>query len=113
MIVVLMVVFTVVYTWVPNKKLKLIHQIPGAVFSTIGWIVFSFFFSLYIKHFGGTSIYGSFSTIIFMMIWLYCCIYLFLIGANLNRYFYPVICILFPGRKGKQRQDDRKECENV
>ena len=87
----LTLVFTLVYTYVPNKKLKLRYQIPGAVFSAIGWNVFSFFFSIYVESFNGMSLYGSLSTIVIMMFWLYCCLYIFLIGANLNRYFKPVI----------------------
>lgn len=87
----LTIVFTITYTYVPNKKMKMRHQIPGAVFAAIGWSVFSFVFSIYIEGFHGMSIYGSLSTIIIMMFWLYCCIYILLIGANLNRYFKPLI----------------------
>lgn len=97
----LIIAFTLAYTYVPNIKLKLSQQIPGAIFSAIGWNLFSYLFSIYVKHFGGSSIYGSFSTVIFLMIWLYCCIYIFLIGANMNRYFYPLICIFFPEKKNK------------
>ena len=89
-------VFTITYTYVPNKKLKMSYQIPGAVFSAIGWNVFSFFFSIYIDNFNGMSLYGSLSTIVMMMFWLYFCLYIFLIGANLNRYFKPIIKIFMP-----------------
>ena len=88
-------VFTITYTYVPNKKLKMSYQIPGAVFSAIGWNVFSFFFSIYVDNFNGMSLYGRLSTIIIMMFWLYICLYIFLIGANLNRYFKPIIRVLF------------------
>ena len=71
-------VFTITYTYVPNKKLKMSYQIPGAVFSAIGWNVFSFFFSIYVDNFNGMSLYGSLSTIIIMMFWLYFCLYIFL-----------------------------------
>lgn len=87
-------VFVITYTYVPNKKMKMRHQIPGAVFAAIGWSVFSFIFSIYVEHFHGMSVYGSLSTIIIMMFWLYCCLYILLIGANLNRYFRPLIHLL-------------------
>ncbi len=87
----LTMVFTITYTYVPNKKLKIRYQIPGAAFAAIGWNLFSFFFSIYVENFNGMSIYGSLNTIIIMMFWLYCCLYIFLIGANLNRYFKPII----------------------
>ena len=84
-------VFTLTYTYVPNKKLKMRYQIPGALFAAIGWNIFSFFFSIYVEGFHGMSVYGSLSTIIIMMFWLYFCLYILLIGANLNRYFRPII----------------------
>lgn len=89
--VLLTIVFTITYTYVPNKKLKLRYQIPGAIFSAVGWNLFSFFFAIYVENFNGMSIYGSLSTIVIMMFWLYCCLYILLIGANLNRYFKPII----------------------
>lgn len=87
----LTVVFAVTYTFVPNKKLKMRFQIPGAVFTAVGWSLFSFVFSVYVDKFRGMSTYGSLSTVIIMMFWLYCCLYILLIGANLNRYFGPLI----------------------
>ena len=93
----LIVVFVVTYTYVPNKKMKMRHQIPGAVFTALGWSAFSFAFSIYVEHFHGMSAYGSLSTIIIMMFWLYCCIYILLIGANLNRYFRPLIRLMVRG----------------
>ena len=90
----LTVVFTITYTYVPNKKMKMRHQVPGAVFSAVGWSAFSYIFSIYVDFFHGMSVYGSLSTIIIMMFWLYCCLYILLIGANLNRYFRPLIHLL-------------------
>lgn len=90
----LAVIFTIIYTFIPNKKLKLRYQMPGAVFASIAWSVFSYGFSIYVDDFNGMSAYGSLSTIFLIMIWLYFCIYLLLIGANLNRYFKPVIKVL-------------------
>lgn len=95
----LTIVFTITYTYVPNKKLKMRYQIPGAIFSAVGWNLFSFFFAIYVDNFNGMSIYGSLSTIVIMMFWLYCCIYIFLIGANLNRYFKPIIKVFLHENK--------------
>ena len=92
--VLLTAVFAVTYTYVPNKKLKMRFQIPGAAFTAVGWSLFSFIFSIYVEKFRGMSTYGSLSTIIIMMFWLYCCLYILLIGANLNRYFGPLIHLI-------------------
>lgn len=93
--VMLSAVFALTYTYVPNKKLKMRYQIPGAIFTAVGWNLFSFFFSIYVENFNGMSLYGSLSTIVIMMFWLYCCIYILLMGANLNRYFSPIIKVFF------------------
>lgn len=88
----LTLVFMFIYTLVPNKKMKMRFQIPGAVFTAIGWSLVSWGFSIYFNYFAGrASLYGSLTTIIVTMIWLYVIIYIMLIGANLNRYFKSVI----------------------
>lgn len=92
---ILTIIFSLIYTVVPNKKIKLKYQIPGAVFAAIGWQLYSWLFSLYLTHFNAMSTYGSLSTIIIVQIWLYFSMYLLLIGANLNRYFKPVIKVFY------------------
>ena len=50
-----------------------------------GWIAVSYFFSIYINIFTNFSIiYGSLTTIILIMMWLYAVIYIILIGAEIN-----------------------------
>ena len=84
-IVLLMFVFAVIYEFLPNKKMKFKSQIPGAVFSAISWSLFSFGFSLYIDYFGNlTNMYGSLTTLIVVMLWLYMCMYIMLSGAEIN-----------------------------
>lgn len=92
---ILTVLFTLIYTFIPNMKLKLMYQIPGAMVSAVGWQLYSWGFSLYLQYVGGLSTYGSLSVIIVVMFWLYFSMFLLLIGANLNKYFYPVIKVLF------------------
>lgn len=92
---ILTILFTMVYTYVPNKKLRFKAQIPGAAFSAVIWSLFSWGFSRYVEYSNGFSTYGSLSVIIIMMLWLYFCFYIILIGAQINRYFgpaYKMIC---------------------
>lgn len=95
---VLIILFSAVYAYVPNKKLRFREQIPGAVFVSVVWSVFSWGFSLYVGRPGAYGIYGSLSIIVIIMFWLYFCMYFIMIGAYLNRYFRPVNRVLF-GRK--------------
>lgn len=88
LLLILTVCFTCLYTYIPDKKQQFLKQIPGAVFSTIGWIGFSFAFSIYFNHFSNFSVmYGSLTAIVLVMLWLYFCICILFLGAELN-YFY-------------------------
>ncbi len=82
--VVATLLFALIYTFVPSVKLKFKDQLPGAVFTSIVWYVFSWFFSVYVKFSNSYSLYGSLATPVIMMFWLYFCIYIFLIGAFIN-----------------------------
>ena len=92
-------IFAVMYTYIPNCKLKFSHQIPGAVFSATTWNIFSWGFSMYIQQFNGFDMYGSLTTIVIVMLWLYFCFYVFLIGAHINRFLTPFRRILEKERR--------------
>jgi len=78
-------VFMFLYSYLPNRKTKMTHQIPGALFSALGWYIFSLGFSVYIYISPGlNNMYGSLTTIILVMLWLYFCMYIILIGAEIN-----------------------------
>ncbi len=78
-------IFLVFYKVLPNKRCKLKQQLPGAVFSALGWMCCSFFFSVYISYSVNLSyMYGSLAGIIVAMLWLYFCMYIFFVGAEIN-----------------------------
>ncbi len=83
----LMFAFTLLYRFIPNRKASLESQIPGALVCTISWQVLSVGFSFYLQYFPGVSrMYGNLTTIILLMLWVYFCMYLILLGAELNDY---------------------------
>ena len=89
-LMILIMFFLGIYTFVPDKKLKLREQIPGAVFSTVGWMAFSFAFSLYFNHIGGKNysyMYGSLTAIVLLLLWLYMCMCILFFGAEINYYW--------------------------
>lgn len=94
---VLTALFAAVYAYVPNDKLKFREQIPGAAFSAVVWSVFSWCFSLYLNYNNSYGIYGSLSIIIIVLLWMYFCMYIIMIGAYLNQYFESVNRILEEG----------------
>lgn len=81
----LAVVFCCFYCLLPNKRMPWREQLSGAFVASVFWIVYSFFFSIYIDYFNGFSMYGSLTTVIIVMIWLYFCMYIFFGGVIINR----------------------------
>lgn len=85
MILVLIVFSICIYRFLPNKKAKLRNQLPGAIFTAFGWTFASFIFSVYMDIFKGFSnMYGSLTTIVIIMLWLYFCMYVMLLGGEIN-----------------------------
>lgn len=85
-ICVLIVVSTCIYQFLPNERGKLKNQLPGAIFTAFGWTFASFLFSIYMDIFKGFSnMYGSLTTIILIMLWLYFCMYVMLLGGEINQ----------------------------
>ncbi|MEK6453257.1 YihY/virulence factor BrkB family protein [Caldifermentibacillus hisashii] len=83
--VILFIVFSAVYFLTPNRKMKCATVIPGAVFSTIGWVLASLGFSFYVNNFGNyTFMYGSLGVIIVLMIWFYITGAVLIIGGEIN-----------------------------
>ena len=80
-LVLLCLVFLMIYKFVPNRRATLKSQIPGAMVSSLA-------FSIYIDLTPGTvNMYGSLTTLVLIMLWLYFCMWILLIGAEINSYF--------------------------
>ncbi len=61
-------------------------QFPGAIFASAGWMLFSYFYSLYMKFYPSASyIYGSLAAVMLMMFWIYFCMIILLTGAEINK----------------------------
>ena len=76
----------------PRQKFMPVPYIRVMLFraflTAVAWSVFSYLFSLYFTFFPDFSImYGSLSTLILVMVWLYFCMNLLLYGAEINAYF--------------------------
>ena len=82
---ILTVFFLLMYLIIPNRKSHILNELPGALLTAAGWLGFSFLFSFYIDHMGTFSyIYGSLTALAVCMLWLYFCMYILFIGAELN-----------------------------
>lgn len=91
--------FTVLmaFQFLPAKKslvghtIKFHNQLPGAALCTVAWYLFSLGVSIYVGVFHGFSMYGSLTTVVLMMFWIYFCIYILLFCAEVNRLYYDDI----------------------
>ena len=96
----LVLLFTGLYTIIPSRRHSIRSQLPGALFSAAGWLIFSKLFSLYFTHFADYSrIYGSLAGIVLLMLWLYICLCILFYGAEIN-YLLELHRILRLQRKG-------------
>ncbi len=84
-------IFTLVYMVLPNRRNRFLRSIPGAVLTTAGWQGFSKIFSIYVEKMlaSYTNIYGSVYTVALGLLWVYCCMCIFLFGGLLNRLLTP------------------------
>lgn len=80
-------VLMAIYWIVPNTspRLKIMGVWPGAIFSTLAWLVVTYGFSFYISNFGNYSAtYGSIGGVIILMLWLYFTGMIIIFGGVLN-----------------------------
>jgi membrane protein len=84
-IFILIFVFATIYRYTPSKKLKWKEVLPGAIFSTIGWLLISIIFSFYINNYNNYSrFYGSLAAVFILMIWLFLSSIIFMFGVEIN-----------------------------
>ena len=83
----LTIFFACLYTFFPTRKLKFLKQIPGAVFASSGWMIFSLLYSMYFDYISDKSyLYGSLTAIVLFMLWMYFCMIFVFMGGELNYY---------------------------
>ena len=79
--------FTLMFMTLPNKRNRFLDSLPGGVLSSLGWLVYSDLYSIYVEHFSNyANIYGSVYAIALCMLWLYCCMSILFYCGALNRY---------------------------
>lgn len=76
--------FIFFYKIVPSGKILLRDALPGAIFSTLGWQLFSYLFGGWVTTVDYTRLYGQLSGIIMLVIWFYMTAVILLISGLLN-----------------------------
>lgn len=79
--------FLLLYSFIPDRRPKIKEEIPGALFTSVLWMLFSYLFSIYVDYFTNfSSVYGSLTYIVLIMLWLYVCMDILFTGALINRF---------------------------
>lgn len=115
----LILFFCLIFNAIPRKKAKFLHNLIGAVFSAAGWVLFSFFFSIFVDNFANFSIYGGLATLVILMFWLYTCMYIMFIGAEIAVWLeqMPVTedfkLLLVESKEKKKKKKAKKEISST
>ena len=114
-LIVLIVFWDLVYKFLPNRKHNVRttfrKQLPGAAFTACGWLLLSFVFSIYLDIFTGFSdMYGSMATLILIMLWLYGCMYIILLGGEVNALLDRYV---WRARSGNDSRADKMRKEDL
>lgn len=79
------VVILLAYTHLQGERQKPRRQLPGTLFTTVLWLVFSRLFEIFIQRFWqASSLYGSLAAIFLAAMWLKAIVMIFFYGAALN-----------------------------
>lgn len=88
-VLVLTVLFSLLFLALPNRSQRLFHVLPGAGGAAAAWLVFSELFSLYATYFAPPlRLYGSLSTLMLGMLWVYACVSILFYGTFCNRLLF-------------------------
>ena len=88
-IITVIIILMNLYRFTPNKKLNFKQVVPGAIVSTLCWLLATFFYSYYANNFAKYDIiYGSLGGIIVLMTWVYISSWTILIGCEINARLY-------------------------
>jgi membrane protein len=79
--------FAAMFMALPNRQNRFSDSLPGALLASLGWLIFSNLFSLYVENFARyANIFGSVYAVALSMLWLYFCICIVFYGGALNHY---------------------------
>ncbi len=92
------------YYQLPGRKGEMKHEIVGAAAASFLWLIVTQIFTKYIGYAAGKStMYGSMTTLVLILIWLYMSMQIILYGAEINYFMTDMINKVLRRRKAKRR----------
>ena len=80
----LTVIFLFLYVFGSAERVRILRQLPGALFAAAVWVIFSAVFSWYVNISNKYGAYGFIGTIMVAMMWMNYCLLFLLIGGYIN-----------------------------
>ena len=103
------VVAALLYRLAPNLSLPPKWRAPGAVLFSVGWLVATYVFGLYVSNFSSFgTIYGLLGGVAVLMVWFYMSAFALVLGAEVNA---VVEMAQDPARAEDERREKEKEAE--
>ena len=97
-------VFMLLYIITATKSQRIQKAFPGALFSAGGWVALTLGFSWYVNNFDRYArLYGSIAGLIILMVWIYLCCNILLLGGIINAVIYS---------RRNARKEKNKELES-
>ena len=84
MLVVGILLFAACYTYLAAGSRKFRAQIPGALFTAAAWYGLSVVLRAFLAHFNRFTLYGSLAAPALFLFWLFCILYILLVGGFIN-----------------------------
>ncbi len=89
MFVLIFAVVFVIYFFSPSKFINWKRVLPGTIFTSIGWVISSFGYSIYYINYADYSkVFNSFANIIGLMVWIFILSFVLVIGLLINATYY-------------------------
>lgn len=90
--IIIFVFLLLMYYQLPGRKGKVRYELPGAAAAALGWMLMTKLFSFYIQHISSVSkMYGSLTSVILIIIWLYIGMQVVLYGAEINNFYQSYV----------------------
>src|SRR5215211_8789 len=107
-LILLAVVLSVVYRFGPNARQRFRSVVPGAALCVVLWAISSVGFSIYLANFADYGVtYGSIGAAVGLLLYLYLCASVVLLGAELNAAIYH------PRTADTLEQEDENSTERI
>ncbi len=82
------ILFTLIYKFLPNRHIPLLSALVGAIVAAVFWEAAKILFDIYVQKYASyTKVYGSFGTLVIFVFWIYYSAFILLVGAEVGLAF--------------------------